>query len=127
MRRSASEIIRNLENRIAKLERQASSNHIASDWKSKSVWLYDEGMTSQRNFIATVYVEDVIRQLRKVGQSFRRFRVIEHPMYEDMDITILELDSDDWFADDIVHSIKHRVEGTPKGRHLSKVKSMILG
>lgn len=127
MRRSASEVIRSLEMRIARLERQAS-NRVASDWKSNSVWVYDEGMTSQRNWIATTYAREVESLLNRAGQDVVSTNVIEHPMHEDMDITIFELDSDDWNGDSVVHSIRHQIDGNPSDRRtLSQIKSMILG
>jgi len=128
MRRSASEIIRNLENRVASLERQATSNLVSSDWKSNSVWVSKEGMYNHTNWVATTYPQEVLSQLNRFGQDLVSTEVIEHPMYEEMAITIFELDSDDWNGDDIVHSIKHQIDGNPKDRRtLSQIKSLILG
>ena len=90
MRRSASELIRNLERRIARLEKQSSS------WKNESVWIYDHSGTRQWNWIATMNPSSVKASLRRLGVGIEDETVL-NPMkgFSDYDIHILELDAVD--------------------------------
>jgi hypothetical protein len=128
MRRTASEVLRSLEMRVAHLERQANSNRVSSDWKSNSVFIYEQGRNTERHWIATTYPQEVKSVLRGAKQDVVSTEFIEHPMYEDMDITIFELDSSNPSRSfTFTFPIKHELKGNPKDRGtLMEIKALLL-
>ena len=98
MRRTASQVLRQLEVRVARLERSAS-NRIPSDWKQNSIHVYHEEGSWQRNWICTTDPNSVKAALRRIGQSASEWKKDG--------VTCFELDTDDWQdeANDLIFSM----------------------
>lgn len=102
--RLASDVLRELEMRVAKLERQAS-------WKNNSVHINIETMRGMQNWIAT-------KDPSKVKSDMTRSGVVEdssHTFYE-APITYICIDSDktEWDTDQVIgffYDIKHKAHG----------------
>ena len=91
MRRTASQVLRQLEMRVARLERSASNRIAGGDWKQNSIHVYHEEGNGpwQRNWICTTDPNGVKAALRRIGQGYQEWKKDG--------VTCFELDTwDDW-------------------------------